>query len=144
MIFRLGKSEDIAFLKEAICRIPTLKEEDVLSYLESSYRRLYVLQEENHPLAFATITLEGTEAELDDIAILPKAEGKGLANCLLNNIFEDLKQAGISTLFLEVRRSNTRAIRLYEKNGFVSYRERKNYYLSPVEDAICYRKELFS
>ena len=126
MIFRLGTKED------------------VLLYLNCPYRLLYVLEDENKPVGFLSLTLEGAEAELDDIAILEENEGKGYGQFLLKSALEDLKRKEIQTLFLEVRKSNVKAIRLYENNGFLSYRERKNYYLSPIEDAVCYRKELFS
>jgi ribosomal-protein-alanine acetyltransferase len=144
MIFRLGTKEDIPLLENAIERIPTLTKEDVLLYLNCPYRLLYVLEDENKPVGFLSLTLEGAEAELDDIAILEENEGKGYGQFLLKSALEDLKRKEIQTLFLEVRKSNVKAIRLYENNGFLSYRERKNYYLSPIEDAVCYRKELFS
>ncbi len=144
MIFRLGTKEDIPLLENAIERIPTLTKEDVLLYLNCPYRLLYVLEDENKPVGFLSLTLEGAEAELDDIAILEENEGKGYGQFLLKSASEDLRRKEIQTLFLEVRKSNVKAIRLYENNGFLSYRERKNYYLSPIEDAVCYRKELFS
>ncbi len=144
MIFRLGTKEDIPLLENAIERIPTLTKEDVLLYLNCPYRLLYVLEDENKPVGFLSLTLEGAEAELDDIAILEENEGKGYGQFLLKSALEDLRRKEIQTLFLEVRKSNVKAIRLYENNGFLSYRERKNYYLSPIEDAVCYRKELFS
>lgn len=144
MIFRLGTKEDIPLLENAIERIPTLTKEDVLLYLNCPSRLLYVLEDENKPVGFLSLTLEGAEAELDDIAILEENEGKGYGQFLLKSALEDLRRKEIQTLFLEVRKSNVKAIRLYENNGFLSYRERKNYYLSPIEDAVCYRKELFS
>jgi ribosomal-protein-alanine N-acetyltransferase len=43
---------------------------------------------------------------------------------------------GVASVYLEVRRSNDAAIRLYRKHGFKSEGRRKNYYSSPVEDAV--------
>jgi len=39
-------------------------------------------------------------------------------------------------VFLEVRKSNEAAIALYKKHGYKPVGLRKNYYTSPVEDAV--------
>ncbi len=44
--------------------------------------------------------------------------------------------AGVESVFLEHRESNTPASALYESFGFEKYAVRKNYYTSPVENAI--------
>ena len=44
--------------------------------------------------------------------------------------------AGVARLYLEVRRSNARALRLYGGLGFEQTGIRKNYYEEPVEDAV--------
>ena len=43
---------------------------------------------------------------------------------------------GVDHATLEVRRSNTAALRLYAKAGFVEAGVRRNYYTQPVEDAL--------
>lgn len=144
MIFRVGTKEDLPKLKDAICRIPTLREDDLHSYLKENFKCLYVLDFQSEPIAFLSLTFEGEEAEIDDLAIVPSLEGKGYASYLLKQVENEIKKKHIQQIFLEVRKSNKKAISLYEKNGFSFYRIRKNYYLSPVEDALCYRKELFS
>jgi len=42
----------------------------------------------------------------------------------------------LQSVYLEVRKSNEAAIELYKKHGFAPVRQRKDYYSSPVEDAI--------
>ena len=42
----------------------------------------------------------------------------------------------VTQYYLEVRKSNTAAQRLYEKLGFVSAGVRKNFYEKPSEDAV--------
>ncbi len=124
-------------------RISGLKKEDLDSYKDEKDKLLLLLLSEKRPIAFLAISLSLEEAEVDYLAILKDEEGKGYSKRLLQDAFEILRREHqTKTIFLEVRESNTRAISLYEKNGFALYRRRKGYYLSPVEDALCYRKEL--
>lgn len=124
-------------------RISGLKKEDLDSYLQEKDKKLLLLSLDDTPIAFVALSLSFEEAEIDYLAVNQQEEGKGYSNQLLHSAFEILeKEHQTKTVFLEVRESNHRAIRLYEKNGFVLYRRRKDYYLSPTEDALCYRKEL--
>ena len=42
----------------------------------------------------------------------------------------------IQRMTLEVRESNTRAIKAYEKFGFIIEGKRRRYYTNPIEDAM--------
>lgn len=44
--------------------------------------------------------------------------GSGIANKLLQSLEKEAQRVGIHTLILDVRKTNLRAIRFYEKNGF--------------------------
>ena len=124
-------------------RIEGMKEEDLASYLMDEDKKMILLALDKKIIAFVALSISLDEAEIDYLAIRKEEEGKGYSNQLLHNAFELLKKEyQTKTVFLEVREHNIRAISLYEKNGFVLYRRRKSYYLSPVEDALCYRKEL--
>ena len=124
-------------------RIEGMKEEDLSSYLTDEDKKMILLVLDKKVIAFIALSISLDEAEIDYLAISKEEEGKGYSNRLLHNAFDLLKtEYQTKTVFLEVREHNIRAVSLYEKNGFVLYRRRKNYYLSPVEDALCYRKEL--
>lgn len=70
------------------------------------------------------------EAEVYDLATAPEYRHRGVAMSLLSEMLSEA-----DTAFLEVRRSNTPAIRLYEKCGFKVTGERKGYYENG-EDAL--------
>ncbi len=129
-----------------IHRILYLAERDLEPYLEGKDKVLYLLKDGKEILGFLAVSLSLDEAEVDFLAVQEKEEGKGYATRLLENFFREYSDK--KTIFLEVRESNTRAIKLYEKLGFTFYRRRKNYYptkdllSSATEDALCYRKEL--
>src|SRR5690606_31279457 len=70
------------------------------------------------------------EANLLLMAVDPGQQGKGFGFQLLEQSIQLLKNNPVQ-IFLEVRESNTAAIRLYEKSGFHQIDLRKNYYPHP-------------
>lgn len=84
----------------------------------------------------------GPDFTLMDICVVPSEQGKGIAKQLLNQFIDYGEQQNAENLFLEVRESNTPAIKLYENAGFIEMSVRKNYYPSDnpakngFEDAI--------
>ncbi|MBC8318975.1 MAG: ribosomal protein S18-alanine N-acetyltransferase [Desulfobulbaceae bacterium] len=82
------------------------------------------------------------EAEIVKIAVKRDARRTGVATRLLVYSLEKVFQKGVRTCYLEVRSSNTAARSFYEKNDFVVTGVRKNYYVSPREDAVMMAKAL--
>ena len=78
----------------------------------------------------------GEEAELDNLAVSPAWRRRGIAGQLLQAAWKHASERGVSAMFLEVRRSNGAALRLYQRSGFLEAGVRPNYYMNPSEDAI--------
>jgi ribosomal-protein-alanine N-acetyltransferase len=76
------------------------------------------------------------EMQLVNIAVHPKARGRGLGNYLLTKMLEFAASRSTQAIWLEVRLSNRTARRLYEKFGFVEVGRRKKYYTDNNEDAV--------
>ena len=72
--------------------------------------------------------------EILAIATIEKYRNKGLAQELLDKI-------KTKDIFLEVRKSNEKAINFYKKNNFKQISIRKGYYSDPTEDAIIMKME---
>lgn len=70
------------------------------------------------------------EAELLNIVLDPAQQGKGLAKQFLGALIEQLQAEACLRLMLEVRESNTAAIKLYHGLNFLEDGRRKNYYPS--------------
>ncbi len=70
------------------------------------------------------------------IAVLPEFQNQGIAQRLLSDCENKMK---VNTIKLTVRRSNSKAIQLYEKNGYFIQEIWKSYYLDG-EDAILFQK----
>ena len=76
------------------------------------------------------------EAEIHHIFLDSHWRGKGLGGLFLQRFMHYSARRHVASLYLEVRRSNTRARSLYRSLGFSERGERKNYYSCPLEDAI--------
>ncbi len=76
------------------------------------------------------------EAHVGNLAVVPSERRNGMAQKLLDQLMRDAAMEGIKRVTLEVRASNHGARKFYYKNNFIDIAIRKNYYRSPVEDAI--------
>ncbi|TCL06434.1 ribosomal protein S18-alanine N-acetyltransferase [Sodalis ligni] len=78
------------------------------------------------------------EASLFNIAVHPEYQRRGLGRELLEYLIGELGNRGILTLWLEVRKSNSAAIALYQSLGFNEVSVRRDYYPAAAgrEDAI--------
>ena len=73
--------------------------------------------------------------EILAIATVEEYRNKGIAQELLDKI-------KTKDIFLEVRKSNEKAINFYKKNDFKQISIRKGYYSDPTEDAIIMKMEV--
>ena len=86
--------------------------------------------------AFVFNWLVADEIHLLNFALHPDLHGRGLANRLMEWMLDKVREAGYRCVHLEVRESNLAAIRLYERQGFVTLYRRRGYYTDNKEDAI--------
>jgi len=97
---------------------------------------LAAIDESNNVLGYASLWHIINEGQINNIAVAPWFRKNGVGNLLMEEIFARAKELNMIGLTLEVRKTNTPAIRLYDKFGFKSEGIRKNYYEFPTEDAI--------
>ena len=71
-----------------------------------------------------------------NVAVDPQHQRRGIATMLLEHLFEQTRDDERRGYTLEVRVSNTAAIRLYERLGFRSRGVRRGYYTDNREDAL--------
>jgi ribosomal-protein-alanine N-acetyltransferase len=82
------------------------------------------------------------EMHLLNITVVPEQQGQGHAQCMLAHLVRHCQARAARHLWLEVRESNVRARRLYERWGFETVGRRKAYYPAAGaerEDAIVMR-----
>ncbi|MBR6523113.1 MAG: ribosomal protein S18-alanine N-acetyltransferase [Clostridia bacterium] len=101
--------------------------------LKNKAATVFVALSDNRPIGFGGVQKVLDEAYITNIAVKKEARRKGVGKALLKAIINHC--ADSSFVSLEVRVSNSAAIKLYEKSGFVSQGIRKNFYSHPSEDA---------
>jgi ribosomal-protein-alanine N-acetyltransferase len=81
------------------------------------------------------------EAHLLNVCVTPEMQGNGLGVQLLEEVVRVSRAQGMGGVLLEVRPSNMRALRIYERFGFEQIGRRKGYYPASGrrEDAIVMR-----
>ncbi len=75
-------------------------------------------------------------ADITNVTVHRDYRRRQIARRMLKTLMEEGRRQGIERFTLEVRRSNTPAIALYESLGFCVEGVRKGYYQSPKEDAL--------
>jgi [ribosomal protein S18]-alanine N-acetyltransferase len=110
--------------------------------LDRSWARIDVARDASGIIAFCNYWLVTTELHVLAIATRPDERGKGIARELLAHVLATGKTAGCTLATLEVRRSNTAAIALYEHAGFKLVHVRSRYYQDDNEDALVMLAEL--
>ena len=76
------------------------------------------------------------EGDIVKVAVSKEYQGQGVGTALMKELFRRMSKRGIRTIHLEVRESNHSAIALYRKMGFSEDGIRRDYYESPVENAL--------
>jgi [ribosomal protein S18]-alanine N-acetyltransferase len=114
--------------------------------LAREWARLVVIREREvgdpHVVAFANYWLVRDEVHLLNLAVHPARRRRGHGRRLMDHLLEFARAHRCHYLTLEVRRSNTAAIGLYEAYGFRSVGVRPRYYQDSREDAIVMALEL--
>ena len=87
-------------------------------------------------VAYIIFWLVVDEVHLHNLAVKKEYRGQGIAFKLMEAMAEIAGENEITDQTLEVRRSNTEAIKLYEKCGFVVKGIRPLYYTDTHEDAL--------
>lgn len=93
----------------------------------------HVLADAGQLLGYTVIYVAVGECHILNICVEPDKHGLGLGRMLLRHALECAVDLGAEQSFLEVRPTNTAAIRLYESMGYVQVGRRKDYY--PADDA---------
>lgn len=104
----------------------------------------WVAREQGALAAYAVMMQILDEAHLLNITVLPALQQQGRGSALLGQLFAQVRGQGALRVFLEVRRSNVAAQRLYLRHEFIRIGERRGYYPAHEgrEDAIVMARDL--
>jgi [ribosomal protein S18]-alanine N-acetyltransferase len=98
---------------------------------------LWTTMHERQVLAgYMIFWIVANEVHLQKIAVRPEFQRRNAATCLMKALFQSARDEQCRTVILEVRRSNTAALKLYEKFGLTIKGVRPCYYSEQGEDAL--------
>jgi ribosomal-protein-alanine N-acetyltransferase len=125
---------------EAVCFSTPWSEASIRSELENPYSIWLTALEEGNLAGYLGVQYGPDGGDIMTIATDPGFRGRGVGKRLLKTMVETLQEKNLQWLTLEVRPSNTPALKLYEAFGFRQVGKRPNYYKNPREDALLLTK----
>ena len=105
----------------------TLTTKQLLKYLSNGL--LLSISADREAIGFLAYRYVLDEAELDQIVIDKQFHNRGIGSVIIQTWHGLLKSIGINKVFLDVRETNTPAIKLYDKSGYKEIGRRNGYYL---------------
>jgi ribosomal-protein-alanine N-acetyltransferase len=134
--------------------VPMIAELEKISYSmpwseTSFYSEVYnrcsitrVAEDDGRLVGYICVKQVADECHLLNMTVHPDYRQRGIATTLYTDVLKDVKEGGCRFMFLEVRESNSSAIKLYEKFNFRTIGIRRNYYIRPEENAVIMMLEL--
>ena len=129
-------------LLEKECFSEPWSEEGLSSELTNSQARFFVCEEEGEVLGYMGMHIVLDECYIANVAVYPHHRRRGIGEALVRYCTDLAERESCCFITLEVRKSNLGAIALYEKNGFATVGERKDFYSHPKENGLIMTKEL--
>lgn len=104
----------------------------------------WVAEHDNRIAGYIVVSLQADECHILNLCVAREYQRQGLGRKLLEFGLDQAKNRQMGIAYLEVRRSNSRAIALYRNMKFLMIGERKNYYqtVSGPEDALIFAMSL--
>lgn len=114
--------------KELFPDDPWPLKEFMYEFHENPYARIYVFEKDDRIVGYVDHWILFEQAEIADIGVSREYQKQGIGRKLMAYSVNRSIEKGCENLTLEVRVSNTNAIALYEKCGFINAAKRRHYY----------------
>lgn len=109
---------------------------DFLEMVEADYANYYVAELNGKIVGCCGIRNIAGEGEITNVVVDAAYRNQGIGKQMMRHMLKKAAGRNITVCTLEVRLSNTPAIRLYESLGFKGEGVRPGFYERPVEDAL--------
>lgn len=103
---------------------------------------LWAQIENEASVGHVVVRSDGIDWEILTLWVQPTARRRNVARGLLRALIAAALTEKTAKIFLDVRPSNTPAVKLYEQLGFKQIAVRTGYYAAPREDALVYGLDL--
>lgn len=144
MIFREMRVEDldqVVDIERDLFSVPWTRE-GFLTYLIKKDTLFFVVEEKEKILGYCSMMTVLDEGDILNVAVDRQRQREGIGQFLVDSMLRMAELQEMKQIHLEVRESNGTARRLYERLGFKEDGLRKNYYESPVENAVLMTKTM--
>jgi ribosomal-protein-alanine N-acetyltransferase len=105
-------------------------------------RHCVVAEDEQGLVGYAVLMTSGGDADVQTIAVAPRARGTGLGRRLLTDLLMEAARRGAGDVLLEVRADNDPALQLYTSTGFERIAVRRGYYASGGDAVVMRLREV--
>lgn len=142
MIIRKMTAADIPLAAEIekMCFVHPWSEQSIESEMCRENSVFLMAFEGENPAGYVGLSAVLDEGYMGNLAVYESYRRKGIGRALMLELIKECKALDLAFITLEVRASNTPAIKLYESLGFAQVGRRKNYYKEPLEDALLLTK----
>jgi len=104
-------------------------EETITAQLENAHSQFYMAWNDKQPIGYLKVNESAAQTDLKEVAsleieriyVLANFHGKRIGQLLYEKAIELAGQINKTSIWLGVWEQNPKAIRFYEKNGFVSF-----------------------
>ena len=126
----------VAEMEKALFRSPWPEKSFEYEVASNPHSYQLVAEHDEEVIGYLVAWFLIDELQIATIGVKPEWQGKGIGTLLMIAAIEWALAKGASSITLEVRPSNIRAIKLYEKLGFRVVGRREHYYRPDGEDAL--------
>ncbi|MBQ2427462.1 MAG: ribosomal protein S18-alanine N-acetyltransferase [Ruminococcus sp.] len=125
---------------EAECFSHPWSKKSLEESLEKENSLFLVAVEDEKVIGYVGIEVIVDEGYIFNVAVSADYRRRGMGYALVRELVTYSMKNSLCFITLEVRESNSAAISLYSKFGFIKAGERKNYYSDPTEAAVLMTK----
>ena len=127
--------DQVMEIEQDLFSVPWTRE-GFFTFLTRDHAMFLVVEEKGKILGYCGLLMVLDEGDITNVAVKRDRQREGIGNFLMESLIRLAADLGVTTIHLEVRAGNEKAIRLYERVGFTRDGIRKKYYTDPIEDAI--------
>jgi ribosomal-protein-alanine N-acetyltransferase len=131
-----GDLDQVLAIEREAFPTPWTRDNFLYEIRDNAVARNLVLREGRGIVAYACVWVVDAELKINNIAVHQDRRGEGLGHRILRAALEAGLAEGCVEATLEVRPSNIKARRLYERYGFREFGRRRGYYQDTREDAV--------
>jgi [ribosomal protein S18]-alanine N-acetyltransferase len=145
LIVRRCERADLAAIADILAEAPeaaTWSASALEEALENNSKYFLIASKGNNVVGFVLGRKITDETEILNLALKPEYRRQGIGKTLVQTLLMNFEADAASTVFLEVRESNTVAIDFYRAHGFLPSGKRPGYYQNPSEAALVFALQL--